>query len=357
MLFDNSIIREDMEDIFRRELNWSVLNGKTILITGAYGMLASYIVYFLCYLKEKKNINVHIIAQCRNPKKAEDRFRDFLNKEYFKIITANLLKPLDMDESINYIIHAAGGANARLYATNPVEVIEPNVIGTYHLLQLAMSNPVEGLLYFSSGDIYGQLENLEYVTEESIGKIDPLNEHSCYGESKRIAETMCKAFWTEYKVPVMIARISHTYGLTMDIENDPRVFATFMRNAIWGEDIVMLSDGSAKRPFCYLADAVAAYFYILFKGKPGEAYNVCNSEEFLSIREFAEIAARLNEKQSLKVICKARAQTDTYLESPVRMDINTSNQKLKELGMEFHFTTLQGMRKVYQYIRKNIRKG
>lgn len=354
MLFDNSIIREDMEDIFRRELNWSVLDKKTILITGAYGMLASYIVYFLCYLNENKNIDINIIAQCRNQKKAEERFHDFLGKEYFMISTADILSPLEFEKPIHYIIHAAGGANARLYTTNPVEIIEPNVLGTYHLLQLAKHNPLEGFLYFSSGDVYGQLDSIDYVTEETVGKLNSLDEHSCYGESKRIAETMCKAFWDEYKVPVKIARISHTFGPTMDIENDPRVFAAFMRNVLLGENIVMLSDGSAKRPFCYLADGVAAYFYILLKGKPGEAYNVCNSDEFLSIREFAEIAANVNQDASLKVICKKREKTDTYLESPVKTDSNTSNLKLKELGMEFHVNTMQGMRKVYQYLKDTI---
>ena len=114
-----------------------------------------------------------------------------------------------------------------------------------------------------------------------------------------------------------MARIGHTYGPTMDFKSDPRVFASFLKCAIESQDIVMQSNGKAKRPFCYLADAVFAYMLILLKGKEGEAYNVCNTEQFFSVKELADIVV-----------------------------------KLKELGWNYKFDLKEGMTRTYQVLKE-----
>lgn len=107
----------------------------------------------------------------------------------------------------------------------------PNVIGTYHLLNLATEKKVKGFLLFSTGDIYGTIDK-KVITEDDYGVMDTLDIHNCYSESKRMAETMCKSFFVQYHVPIKIARIAHTYAPTMDIDHDPRVFASFVKNII-----------------------------------------------------------------------------------------------------------------------------
>lgn len=353
MIFDNNIIAEDMNNIYERDLNWQQFDNKSVLITGAYGMLASYVVYFLCFINEIKGINVKVIAQGRNTDKAKQRFDDFWNKEYFKFITDDVTEGISIDGNVDYIIHAAGGAYPGMYSKIPVEVIEPNVIGTYNLLKLAVAKSTKSFLYFSSGDVYGKTDNPSNITEETVGKVDPLDAHSCYSESKRMAETMCAAFFREYGVPTKIARIGHTYGPTMDIDNDPRVFSSFLKNAIEGKDIVMLSDGSAKRPFCYIADGVAAYMTILLKGQSGEAYNVCNNKEFLSMKEFAQIVAGLNAEKPLTVHYKKREDTDSYVNNNDNKDNKPSDVKLKSLGFQYKYNTNEGMKRVWQWKQQN----
>ena len=352
MFLENSIVKEDMENIYSRNIDWNLLQNSKVLITGAYGMLASYIAFFLIYLCEHKNMNIRIMLQGRNIQKAQKRFGELLNRTYVEYTAMDLNKEIMSEETIDYIIHAAGGANPRLYSSNPVEVIEPNVIGTYNLLEYARKHGNKGFLIFSSGDVYGKVDEPENISEETVGKVDQLDIHSCYSESKRMAETIAVSYFREYGIPIKILRIGHTYGPTMDIKNDPRVFASFLKCVLEKRNIEMLSDGLAKRPFCYLADAVAAYFIVLFKGDAGGAYNICNTGEFISMRELANIVLTLEKRKKLKVVYLGRGYEDGYVENKENKDNNPSDKKLKRLGFEYHFTTETGMERTYKFLKE-----
>lgn len=339
MNIHNDIIKSDMEDIYQREIDWNKLHNKTVFISGAYGMLASYLVYFLMYLNMHKGIPVDVIAQGRSEEKAREKFGDFWQHEKFHFYSGDICRPLEDIDKVDYVIHAAGSANPRYYKTKPVEVIEPNVLGTYHLLRMISKKKSEGFLFFSTGA----------ADEKAMGIIvDPLEEHSCYGESKRLGETLCMAFYREHQVPVKMARIGHTYGPTMDIENDPRVFASFVKCLVDGEDIVLYSDGSAKRPFCYIADATVAFLLLLLEGRPGEAYNVTNTEQFVSIKELAEILSTIPEKKA-KVLFKKRSILDSYLEAKLEPGNRPSDARLRNLGWEPHYDIRSGFERVYRY--------
>ncbi|MEN6414751.1 MAG: NAD(P)-dependent oxidoreductase [Veillonellales bacterium] len=349
----SDVIEKDMQDIYSRDIAWERFKGKTILVTGATGMLVSYLLYFLIYLNEVHNANIRIIALVRNLKKCEQKFGKYKEKSYFKIYTEDITKPLNIAEAIDFIIHAASLASPQYYEPMPIEVAAPNVLGTYYLLQLAREKKVSGFLFFSSGDIYGKMpEGTGDIVEEMSGSMDPLDMHSCYGESKRMGETWCASFAREYDMPVTIVRIGHTYGPTMDVEQDPRVFASFMKCVYHGEDIVMLSDGSAKRPFCYIADAIVAFFLVLLEGKKGEAYNVCNTMEFLSIAELAELMVRLRPELGLKFIRKQRVRSEVYLENKGNKDNKPIETKLKKLGWKCHYDSYTGFKNVLRYLQQ-----
>ena len=351
--FMNSfVIEEDMQDICRRNDVWQRLRHRTVLITGAAGMLASYAVFFLLYLNEFHGADIHIVAQVRNGEKARRRFGKYVQKEYFSLVRHDLCEPWTWDGDLDYIIHAAGLASPQYYATVPVEVAEPNAIGTYYLLQLAREKAVKGFLFFSSGDVYGKFcTPVEEIREEDFGSLNPLELHSCYGESKRMAETWCRLFFVEHGVPAKIARIAHTYAPTMDVVNDPRVFSSFMKCVQKGEDIVMHSDGSACRPFCYIADATAAFFLVLLQGKAGEAYNVANDEAFLSIYELAELMVGLRPELGLNVICEKRKNGD-YLEDKVNHANRPVSDKLRMLGWQCRYDAREGFGRVWRCLQE-----
>ena len=132
----------------------------------------------------------------------------------------------------------------------------------------------------------------KYLKENNYGTLSTLDPHSCYEESKRMGETICNAYHTQYNLPTKIARIFHAYAPTMNI-NDPRVFSSFTRDVINNQDIQMKSEGLAKRSFCYITDIITGFLTILLKGKPGEPYNLCNTDQFISIIELAEIMVNI----------------------------------------------------------------
>lgn len=345
----NNIIANDMEDIYSRDKRWNELNNKVVMITGAYGMLASYMVAFLYFLKKQKGINVYLVAVVKN----EDKFFEklsFLKKcSWVKVIQSSLDTAICLEENIDYIIHAASLASPQHYSVRPIDVLVPNTIGTYHLLNMAAEKKVKSFLLFSTGDIYGAVDNKVVITESDFGVMDTLEIHNCYSESKRMAETLCKAFYVQRKVPVKLARIWHTYAPTMDIDNDPRVFASFVRNILNDENIVMNSDGQGKRSFCYITDAVAGYFKILFEGVEGEAYNVCNSDQFVSIAELAERLVQLVPEKRLRVERRARKENQVYSENILARDAVPDNRKLRNLGWQAKIDIVEGFSRVIAY--------
>ncbi len=337
---------KDFEEIYQADIEWELIDGKAFLITGATGMLASYFVYYLCFLNEYKGFHIKIVAQGRNKEKAYDRFFDILEKEYFEFRDDSILFPLKNFPKCDFIIHAASLASPQYYASIPIEVAEPNTIGTYHLLNYAAKSGCDSFLYFSSGDVYGKISNVENITEEDMGSVDPLDIHSCYSESKRMGETWCKLFAEEKKVHTVIARIGHTYGPTMNIEEDPRVFASFMKSLVYKEDICMHSDGTAKRPFCYISDAVTAFFLLLLKGEKGEAYNVCNTKQFYSMNELAEIILGLRPEYGLNIIHEKKYVVVGYVENKDNKENKTVEWKIEQLGWKPKISAKEGFRRV-----------
>ena len=351
----NLILKQDMEDIYSRRTDWDIFDGKTVLLTGAYGMLASYLVYFFFYLKEGKNINVKLMAVVRNKEKFYKKFRDLDSIDECNVIERNLSQKLEISTDVDYIIHAASLASPQYYSVCPVDVLQPNTIGNYNLLQLAKEKQVKGYLLFSTGDVYGAV-NVEsgLIGEETFGSMNTLDIHNCYSESKRMAETMCKAFQVQYNVPTKIARIAHTYAPTMDIENDPRVFASFVKNIVNRQDIVMKSSGAGKRSFCYITDAVAGYFAVLLDGKAGEAYNVCNTSQYVSIRQLADCLANLYPDRHIHVVQKERSAEEHYTENVLLLGSESTpdNAKLKNLGWEAKVSIRDGFDRVVRYLER-----
>ena len=349
----NPILKQDMEDIYSRRTDWDIFDKKNILLTGAYGMLASYIVYFFFYLKKEKNIDVKLTVVVRNKDKFYKKFSDLNGINECTIIESDLSQKLEINFEIDYIIHAASLASPQYYSVCPVDVLQPNTIGNYNLLQLAKEKKVKGYLLFSTGDVYGVVNVASgLISEENFGAMNTLDIHNCYSESKRMAETMCKAFQVQYNVPTKIARIAHTYAPTMDIENDPRVFASFVKNIVNRQDIIMKSNGVGKRSFCYITDAIVGYFTVLLDGKAGEAYNVCNTSQYVSIQQLADCLANLYPDRHIHVVQKERSKTEHYTENVllVGSESTLDNKKLKNLGWKAKIDIKEGFSRVVKYL-------
>jgi nucleoside-diphosphate-sugar epimerase len=244
-----------------------------------------------------------VTALVRNKEKAEKRFTRYLDNPNFILRTDNICKELDISKfsDIGVILHAA--SIPRPDGKKPVDVMEPNILGTWNLLELARKLPkFEQFVYFSSGIVNG--ENIKSdvpITEDMYFSSSCTNPAACYSEGKRAGETISLSFMRQYGIPVKLLRYFGSYGPGMDLHNDPRAFTSFIKSAICGEDITMHSTGEETRFWCYITDATDAFFRVFFESHFGEAWNIANKDAGCTIRELAEIACELSPNKKISV--------------------------------------------------------
>lgn len=324
------IIKQDIAQILDdNSIDWNKFQDCTILITGPTGMIGQYLTFTLLSLQ--KNYNLKIILLARNSEKVESLFSSYLNDDT-RVIISNLNRIPKIDSPVDYILHTASLAAPDYYETIPVNVIEPNVIGTYELLKIAVEKKCKNFLFFSSSEIYGKITKTKNYSELELGLLDCMDVRNCYAESKRMGENLCASFYHQYKIPTNSVRIFHTYGPTMDINNDRRAFSEFVKNIVNEEDIIIKGTGLTKRPFCYITDAIIAFFIILLNGEPGETYNLSNEDNYISINELAETLVNLNSKKDTKVLYGNRRIDDNYSIKKDENYVTASSSKLKLLG-------------------------
>ncbi|CAN1492003.1 WcaG Nucleoside-diphosphate-sugar epimerases [Flavobacteriaceae bacterium] len=344
----NNIIKEDLETIYNSDIDWSKFYNSTILITGANGFLPAYLVESLLYLNyvNLKN-NVRVIGLVRNIENAKIRFSEYLEDKHLEFIEQDVSDSILISKKVDYIIHAASQASPKFYGIDPVGTLKANVLGTMNLLEVAKNNDIKSFLYFSSGEVYGELDSKQIPTKENIfGYINPTNVRSCYAESKRMGENICVSYHHQYGVSAKIVRPFHTYGPKMKLD-DGRVYADFVSDILKEKDICMRSDGSATRSFCYLTDATVGFFKILLDGKNGEAYNMGNPNEELSISELAKILVNLYPEKGLKVIKKLDKENNNYLKSSLTR--NSPNIiKISELNWYPFVSTKEGFKRTIE---------
>jgi nucleoside-diphosphate-sugar epimerase len=338
--------REDIAQTLSADLPWEEFDGRTILVAGANGFLPAAMVETLLTLALRgKAPRLKVIALVRSRENALRRFAAHLGHPTLSIKIADVSQPIDVDGPVDMIVHAASQASPRFYGVDPVGTALPNVVGTNNLLDLARKKQTSRFLYFSSSEVYGAFDGRrEPIRETDFGALDPATLRVCYAESKRLGETLCIAYAAQHGVACVIARPFHTYGPGMRLD-DGRVFADFVRDMVEGRDIVLNSDGSAERAFCYLADATRAFFTLLLKGESGRAYNVGNSRAVVSIRDLAKTLVEFYPERGLRA--RFAPPAEGYLASRVaRLAPDTA--RLEALGWRPETSVADGFRRTIE---------
>lgn len=341
----NRIIQQDLETIFASNVDWDKFMDSTVLITGANGFLPAYIVESLLYVNSiHPKYNIKVVALVRSIEKAQQRFSNYIDNSNLEFLVQDVSEPINFFKKIDYIIHAASQASPKYYGTDPVGTLKANIIGTLNLLEIARKNKVKSFLYFSSGEVYGEVEaNKIPIREDTYGYLDPLKVRSCYAESKRMGENLCVSFYHQHGVPAKIVRPFHTYGPMMKLD-DGRVYADFVSNVINGENISINGDGKATRAFCYLSDATTGFFKVLLDGVNGEAYNIGNPSQEYTIGGLARVVANLYPEKKLEVnIQKSQKALSSYLASSLQRNSPDIN-KMELLNWRPVVTVEEGFR-------------
>lgn len=339
----HSIVREDLEFIAGHPVAWEKLAGSHVLISGANGFLPGYLVEALLYLNHTKQLGLKVLALVRSRDKAAQKFAHHLGRPDLELIVQDVCDPIFIDQKIDYIIHAASQASPMYYSVDPIGTQNANTIGTTNLLRLAKEKNARGFLFFSSGEVYGELKEHQIPTKENdYGSLDPMILRSCYGESKRMGENISICWMHQHQVPVKVVRPFHTYGPGMDL-NDGRVFADFVSDIVHNRDIVMKSAGTDVRAFCYLADATLGFLQVLLEGKSGEVYNVGSDVE-TSIRDLAHMLTGLFPEKGLKVVMNEQVVSANYVRSSIRRSCPDIS-KMRGLGWQPHYPVPEGFRR------------
>ena len=336
---NSAVIREDMNAVIHNELPWENLERKKILLTGAAGMLGAYIAETLLTLP----YSLELYALVRNPEKAQKRFSRYLSDPRLHLIKWDLSQDLPVDfPKCNIVIHY--GSIPRPDNIIPVDVAEPNITGTWKLLEYARSCPdFEQFLFCSSCGIYGNCSTGGSVKESVAVQVNPLEIESCYTISKIAGEHSCILFDSQYNIPCKILRYAHTYGPGVDLNNDVRSFAFFLQSVLRNQDITLNSSGKQKRCFCYIADATEAFFRVLLKGERKNAYNIAAPENKISILDLALFLAGLNPEKKVKVkVCQEKVVSGFV---PLNAENEPDIGKLQELGFTPKISIEEGFRR------------
>ncbi|WP_295158369.1 NAD(P)-dependent oxidoreductase [uncultured Ruminococcus sp.] len=330
-LSDNRIMQEDVERASAADfIDWEKLRGKTVLVTGATGLIGGQVVMTLLNANAERGLGLKVIAAVRSREKAEKLFC-YADKDALELLVQDVQAPYSYEGSIDYIIHGASITSSKAFVDTPVETIFTAINGTRNLLDLAREKQVEGMVYLSSLEVYGVVDfSLASVDEKTFGSIDPMSVRSSYSEGKRIVETLCTSYAHEYGVPVKVARLCQSMGAGVGY-NDGRVFAQFARAIIEGKDIVLMTDGSTERNYCYISDAVTGILTVLLKGETAEAYNVANKDTLISIRGMAEMLIENYPESGTKLVFNI-AEDVTKLGYNPKVKMNLATDKAEALG-------------------------
>lgn len=277
------IEREELTEYIQLYDFREFLTGKTILLTGAKGMVGSGIIKWLLLQNQLLDTNTRILASTRNPTEIPAYIEEGDN-----ILYVPYGREEEIREPIHYIIHGASPTRNQEHMKHPVETFRTNVDGVEKLLEVAKKQTGCSMLYLSSEEVYGlPTDNSPAMTEDMVGAIDSLNLRSCYPLGKKASEFLCFASAAEYGLDVKIIRPTVIQGLFQPYD-EPRVVNELLRCILEQRNLVMKSDGLTRRCMLYSLDAVAAMFTVLFRGEAGQAYNATNPSTFLSVRDLAD---------------------------------------------------------------------
>ena len=350
-IYGSSLWLHDLDRITEYLPELSELDGKSVLITGANGLICSAVADVLLRYNETHSGNIRIIAAGRNPQRVRTRFGEYCDKDYFTFMQYDALSPELPEFIADYIIHGAGNAHPAAMAGQPVDTMLGNIVGTNTLLDYVIHGvvSVKRLLYISSSEVYGRRTdgNSQPFTEDDYGSVDILNSRSCYPMGKRSAETLCVSYAEQYDVDDVIVRPGHIYGPTASV-NDSRVSSAFAYNAARGENIVIKSAGLQVRSWCYCLDCASAVLKVLLRGKAVNAYNIPG--EILTIREMSE---KLAEFGGVELVCEKASESERKAFNPMD-NSSLDGSKLEALGWRNIFDADTGLKHTVEILRHMI---
>lgn len=350
---------EDLEILVNKNIPWEKLSGKTVMISGATGMIGKSIIDLLMMKnresEQSKSCNnniyapISVIALSRDEKRAKERLGEYWGEDVFRYISCDVNEEIPECGKADYIIHAASNTHPLQYSQDSIGTITANIIGTKNLLDYAVAHKTARFCFVSSVEIYGENRgDVDKFDEKYLGYLDCNTLRAGYPESKRVGETLCNAYYQTYQLDYVIPRLSRVYGPTM-LPSDSKAIAQFIKKAAAGEDIILKSAGTQLYSYTYVLDAVMGILTVLLQGANGEAYNVSDPASEVPLRQITEWLAEDNGIQVVFEIPDVTEQKGYSTATKAILDID----KISTLGWKPQIHMREGLRKTV-YALKNV---
>lgn len=339
-LYTNEAYVDDIKRVAKTDLPWEKFANKSVLISGATGMLGSFLIDVLME-KNAAGLNCTVYALGRTREKAEERFKKWRDDAHLVYIAYDINQPFSRDDlgQINFVLHLASNTHPMQYATDPIGTIKTNIIGLQNMLDFAIDHYAQRFVFASSNEIYGENRgDTELFDERYCGYIDPNTLRAGYPESKRCGEALCQAYKSQRDLDVVISRFTRSYGPTMQM-SDTKAISQFIKKGVAGENIVLKSSGTQNYSYTYVVDAVYGLFTIILKGENGEAYNIADETSNITLKELAQIIADFTGKRVVFEIPEAMEAKGYSKATKALLD----GSKLKKLGWSPFYSIQEGI--------------
>ncbi len=347
-LYDDFLYVDDVTYVMNLDLPWDEIKGKSFLISGATGLVGSFLVDVLL----SKNIGCTVYAIGRSEGKARTRFSKWDSNPNFVFLSHDVNDALLFDhiDVVDYVLHLASNTHPIQYSTDPIGTISTNIIGLQNMLNFAVKHQTRRFLFISSNEIYGENRgDVELFKEDYCGYINCNTLRAGYPESKRCGEALCQAYRHQEGLDIAIARLTRTYGPTM-LSSDTKAISQFIKKALKNEDIVLKSEGTQYYSYIYVADAVSGLLYVLLDGANGEVYNVSDVKSDITLKELASVIANKVGKNVIFELPDAIEAKGYSKATKARLD----SEKLKRLGWSAKYNICSGVDRTIDILKNNI---
>jgi len=354
----NPVVDEDLGRIHEALPRPDAFAGAILVMTGCAGFVGFY---FLNYLTRYANelgirkiigLDTFLLDRPAWLTRLADERSDILVLRQFDV-SKDAIEDIDGAADARFLVHMASVASPTFYRKYPIETIDANIWGLRRLLEFYKeSTTLNGFLFFSSSEIYGDPDPTSIPTHEDYrGNVSCIGPRACYDESKRFGETLCYVFARKHGVPITIARPFNSYGPGMRV-TDRRVPADFAECVVAGRDITILSDGAPTRTFCYITDAINGYLRCLLHGE-FDCFNIGIDKPEISVARLAQICQKAGrEVFGYKGAIRYRGSADNeYLtDNPSRRCPNIRKAR-EHLGYDPKIHVEEGVHRYLRYIK------
>ncbi len=349
-LSDNELYREDLLYVAGLALPWEKLQGQKLVISGATGLIGSFLIDVLMEKNRSEQLGCRIYALGRSKEKAEKRFATYWGEDDFCFCRCDINEQVQIsdDSDVDYVIHLASNTHPVAYATDPIGTVLTNIFGLKNMLDFAAEHQAKRCAFASSNEIYGENRgDVEKFDEKYCGYIDCNTMRAGYPESKRCGEALCQAYIRQKDMDIVIPRLTRSYGPTL-LADDSKAMSQFLHKALAGEDIVLKSEGTQYYSYQYVADSVAGLLTVLLCGKCGEAYNIADEASDIMLKDLAQIIAKYTGTKVVFDLPDEVERAGYSKATKARLDAG----KLRSLGWRSGYDIRKGIRNTLEIMKQ-----